>query len=109
LNAYLICLRFTGGSTIKRTFQVGRSVLGRFQSRGVSPRAVQLGGVSPDGKIPLPYMTKGEIFIRYRTQRHGSKGSDAHKGSMSDMTSISYDMTSILHQSVSINSKGGYC
>jgi hypothetical protein len=35
-------------------------------------------------------------FIRYRGQRHGSRGS------MSDMISV-------LHQSVSINAKGGYC
>jgi hypothetical protein len=54
LNAYLICLRFTRGSTIKRTVQVGRSVSGRVQS----------GGAAPDGKIPFPLMTKGERFIR---------------------------------------------
>jgi hypothetical protein len=40
LNAYLICLRFTRGSTIERKIQVGRSVSGRFQSEGVSPRTV---------------------------------------------------------------------
>jgi hypothetical protein len=34
-----------------------------------------------------------------RAQRHGSKGSDGHKGSLSDMTSI-------LHHSVAINAKG---
>jgi hypothetical protein len=54
LNAYLICLIFTQGSTIKRTIQVGISVSGRVQS----------GGEAPDGKIPFPLMTKGEIFIR---------------------------------------------
>jgi hypothetical protein len=64
LNAYLICLRFTRGSTIKRKVQVGRSVSGRFQSGGVSPRTVQLGGAALDGKIPFPLMTKGERFIR---------------------------------------------
>jgi hypothetical protein len=64
LNAYLICLRFTRGSTIKRTVQVGGSVSGRVQSGGVSPRTVQLGGATPDGKIPFPLMTKGERFIR---------------------------------------------
>jgi hypothetical protein len=46
LNAYLICLRFTQGSTIKRTVQVGISVSGRFQS----------GEVAPDGKITFPLM-----------------------------------------------------
>jgi hypothetical protein len=35
-----------------------------------------------------------------RAQRYGSRGSDGHRGSMSDMTSV-------LHQSVSINAKGG--
>jgi hypothetical protein len=37
-----------------------------------------------------------EKFIKYRGQRHGSRGS------MSDMISV-------LHQSVSINAKGGDC
>jgi hypothetical protein len=32
-------------------------------------RTVQSGGVAPDGKIPLPLMTKGERFIRCRGQR----------------------------------------
>jgi hypothetical protein len=54
LNAYLICLRFTRGSTIKRTVQVGRSV----------SRRVQSGGAAPDGKILFPLMKKGERFIR---------------------------------------------
>jgi hypothetical protein len=98
LNAYLICLRFTQGSTIKRIVQVGRSVLGR----------VQVGGVAPDGNIPFPLMTKGQRFIRCkgkcfgeRAQRHGSKGIDGHRGSMGDMTLV-------FHHSISINSKGGY-
>ena len=59
-------------------------------------RIVQSGGAAPKGKIPLPLMTKGEIFIKCRGQRHGSKGS------MSDMISV-------LHQSVAINAKGGDC
>ena len=54
LNPYLICLRFTWGSTIKRIVQVGRSVSRRFQS----------GGATPDGKIHFPLMPKGERFIR---------------------------------------------
>jgi hypothetical protein len=58
LNAYLIYLIFTRGSTIKRTIQVGRLVSGRVQS----------GGASPDGKIPLPLMTKGERFIRCKSK-----------------------------------------
>jgi hypothetical protein len=58
-----ICLRFTLGRTIKRTVQVGGSVLGRVQSRGVSPRTIQLGGEAPDGNIHFPLMTKGERFI----------------------------------------------
>jgi hypothetical protein len=37
-----------------------------------------------------------------RAHRHGSKGSDGHRGSMSNVTSE-------LHKSVSINAKGGYC
>jgi hypothetical protein len=52
-------------------------------------------------------MTRVERFIRCRIEmlgerekRHGSKGSDGHRGSMSDMTSV-------LHQSVSSNAKWG--
>jgi hypothetical protein len=58
-------------------------------------KTIQSGEASPDGKIPLPLMTKGEIFIICIGQMHGSRGS------MSDMISV-------LHQSVAINSKGGY-
>jgi hypothetical protein len=36
-------------------------------------RTVQSRGATPDGKIPLPFMTKGERFIRCRGQRHGSR------------------------------------
>jgi hypothetical protein len=36
-----------------------------------------------------------------RAQRHGSMGSDGHRRIMSDMTSV-------FHQSVAINAKGGY-
>jgi hypothetical protein len=53
LNAYLICLRFKKGSTIKRTVQVGRSNIGTIQS----------GGAVSDERIPFPLMTKGETFI----------------------------------------------
>jgi hypothetical protein len=124
LNVYLIRLRCTRGSTIKRT--------------------VQLGGATPDGKIPLSLMTKGERFIRCKGHRHESRGSNGHKmqrteawfqggmtdmtsvlhdmmvtrcrgqrhgsrGSMSDMTSVLHDMISVLHQSVAINAKGRDC
>jgi hypothetical protein len=65
LNAYLICLRCTQGSTIKRTVQVGRS-----------DESVR--GSNLNGKIPFPLMTKGERFIRCRGQRHGSRGSVGH-------------------------------
>jgi hypothetical protein len=59
LNDYFICLRCTQGSTIKRT--------------------VQLGGVAPDGNIPLPLMAQGERFIRCRGQRHDSSGRNGHR------------------------------
>jgi hypothetical protein len=59
LNAYLICLRCTRGSTIKRTVQLGRE--------------------APDGKIPFPLMIKGERFIRCRGQRHDSRGRNGHR------------------------------
>jgi hypothetical protein len=105
LNAYLICLRFTRGSTIKRTIQVGRSVSGRVQSGGVSPRS-SVRGSSPRWKDTFSIDDKGgDIYQMQRNawrKRHGSRGSDGHRGSMSDMTSV-------LHQSVAINAKGGYC
>jgi hypothetical protein len=41
-------------------------------------------------------------MIGERAQRDVSKGSDGHRGSMSDMTSM-------LHHSVSSNAKRGYC
>ena len=66
-------------------------------------RIVQSRGEAPDGKIPLPLMTMGESFIMCRGQRHGSRGS------MSDMTLVLHEMISVLHQSVSINAKGGDC
>jgi hypothetical protein len=106
-NDYLICLRFTRGSTIKRTVHVRRSVSGRVQSGGLSPRTFQLGGETLDGKICFPLMTKGDRFIRCKSHRHGSRGSDGHRGSMSDMNSILHGMNSVLHQSISINVKGG--
>jgi hypothetical protein len=59
LNAYLICLICTRGSTIKRT--------------------IQSGGEALDGKIPFPLMTKGERFIRCKGQRHGSRGRNGHR------------------------------
>jgi hypothetical protein len=58
LNAYLICLRCTRGSTIKRK--------------------VHLGGETPDGKIHFPLMKKGERFILCRGQRHDSRGRNGH-------------------------------
>ena len=83
-----------------------RELLGSVQSRGAAPRIVWLGAGAPDGKLPFPLMSKGERFFRCRIenymlgerdQRHGSRGSDGHRGSMSDITSILHDMTSILH------------
>jgi hypothetical protein len=59
LNAYLICLRCTRGSTINMI--------------------VHLEGETSDGNIPFPLMTKGERFIRCRGQRHHSRGSNGHK------------------------------
>jgi hypothetical protein len=66
LNAYIICLIFTRGNTIKRTVQVGRSISGRVQSGGLSSLTVQLRGEALDGKIPFPLMTKGERIIKCR-------------------------------------------
>ena len=48
------------------------------------------------GGVDLSDVEDRDKFIRYRGQRHGSRGS------MSDMISI-------LHQCVAINAKGGDC
>jgi hypothetical protein len=74
-------------------------------------KTIQSGGEAPDGKIPLPLMTKGEIFIRCRGQRHGSRGRIfiRCRGQMHGSRGSMSDMISILHQSVSINAKGGDC
>jgi hypothetical protein len=37
-------------------------------------RTFQSGGATPDGKIPLPLMTKRERCIRCKGQRHDSRG-----------------------------------
>ena len=42
-------------------------------------KTVLLGGVATDGKILFPLMTKGERFIKYRGQRHDSKGRNGHR------------------------------
>jgi hypothetical protein len=73
LNDYLICLRCTRGSAINRKIRVGRSVSGRVQSGGVSPRTVQLGAAAPDRNIPFPLMTKGERFIRCKIEILGER------------------------------------
>jgi hypothetical protein len=75
--------------------------------RGSIPKDSSVRGVAPDGKIHFPLMTKGKRFIICKAQRHGSRGSNVHRKSMSDMTSVLHDMNSVLHQSVSINAKGG--
>jgi hypothetical protein len=59
LNAYLIFLRCTRGSTIKRT--------------------VRSGGETLHGNISLSLMTKGERFIRCKRQRHGFRGINGHR------------------------------
>jgi hypothetical protein len=56
LNFYLIFLKFTRGITTKRKIPVGGAVLGRFHSRGESPRIVQLRGETLDENLPFPLM-----------------------------------------------------
>jgi hypothetical protein len=97
MNDYLICLRCTRGSTIKRTVQVGRSddsfrgsILGWKDTFAIDDKG---GEIYQMHKIEAWF--QGESWsYRCKGQRHGSGAS------MSDMISI-------LHQSVSINAKGG--
>jgi uncharacterized short protein YbdD (DUF466 family) len=42
-------------------------------------QTAQLRGEAPDGKIPFPLMTKGEIFIRCRGQRYDSRGRNGQR------------------------------
>jgi hypothetical protein len=48
-------------------------------TRKLHKEDISVRGESPNGKIPLPLMTKGERFIRCRGQRHGSRGSNGHR------------------------------
>ena len=100
LNAYLICLRFTRGITIRGQFSQGEQpqmerYLCHWWQRGRDLSDAKDRGMVPGGEDLSDTEDKGK-FIRYRGQRHGSKGS------MSDMISI-------LHQSVAINDNGGDC
>jgi hypothetical protein len=99
LNAYIICLRFTRKH--HREENLCWEISFRKSSvRGSIPKEISVSGSSLGWKVPLPLMTKGERFIRCREHRHGSRGSDDHRGSMSGINSV-------LNQSVSINVKGG--
>jgi hypothetical protein len=76
-------------------------------------------GSSPGWKDTFDIDDKGgEIHQKRRTEAwfHGEKWSQICRGqrhvskrSMSDMNLVFHDITSILHQSVSINAKGGDC
>ena len=74
-------------------------------------RTIQSGGAAPDGKIPLPLMTKGERFIRCRRQRHGSRESRfiRCRGQRHGSRGIMSDMILVFYQSVAINAKWGDC
>jgi hypothetical protein len=74
-------------------------------------RIVQSGGATLDGKIPFPLMKKGERFIRCRGQRHGYRGRRLirYRGQRHGSRGRKRDMISLLHHTVSINAKGGYC
>jgi hypothetical protein len=111
LNAYLICLRFTRGSTIKRTIQVGGAVSGRVQSGGATPRTSSVRGSSPRREVTFSIDVKGGEIYQMQDRELDAwresteawfQGERWSQGSMSDMTSV-------LHQSVSINAKGGDC
>jgi hypothetical protein len=68
LNAYLICLRFTRGSTIKRTVQVRRSVSEDF-SEGSIPKDNAVRGRNPGWKDTFSIDDKGgEIYHMQSTE-----------------------------------------
>jgi hypothetical protein len=83
----------------KEEILVGGVVSEIFQSGGAALRTVHL------GKLHFPLMSKGKRFIRCRIESY-MLGEREHRhvsgGSMSEMTSV-------MHQSVDINSKGGDC
>jgi hypothetical protein len=75
--------------------------------KGIIPKDSSVRGSSPRRKYTFSVDEKGgEIYQMQRkmlgeiSKRHGSRGSDGHRGRMSDMNSV-------LHQGVSINAKGG--
>jgi hypothetical protein len=107
LNAYLICLRCTRGSKIKRIVQVG-----------ILDESVR--GIRPEWKDTFVIDDKGaEIYQMQRTEawfqgecwsqrcRHGSRGRVGHRDAGMVPRGGMSDMISVLHQSVAINVKGG--
>jgi hypothetical protein len=73
--------------------------------RGSIPRESSIRERNLEGKLPFSLNVKGgEITHMHaeKAQIHDSKGSDGNRRIMSVMTSI-------FHQSVSINAKGGNC
>ena len=94
----------------KEEISVWGSSFKKSSVKGSSPKESSVRGSKPDGKLPFPLMSKGERFMRCmdreldawreRAQRHVSRGSDGHRGSMSNINLV-------LHQSVAINAKGG--
>ena len=78
----------------------GGADLSNTEDRGMIPWGAHLSDAEDKGMVPggvdLSYVEDRCKFIRYKRQRHG------FRGSMSDMILV-------LHQSVSINAKGGNC
>jgi hypothetical protein len=80
---------------------------------------ISVRGCSPEWKDAFAIDDKGgEIHQMHRTKAwflgekwtHRCRGQrHVSRGSMSDMNLLLHDIISVLHQSVSINSKGGDC
>jgi hypothetical protein len=90
LNAYLICLRCTQGSTIR-----GQSV------RGSNPGWKDTFAIDDKGG-EIYQMQRIEAWFQEDRIYHMQRTEAWFQGSMSDMISV-------LHQSVAINAKGGDC
>jgi hypothetical protein len=67
LNAYLICLRYTRGSTIKRIVQVRRSVFRKSSVRGSIPKDISVRGSNLGWKYTFSIDDKGEDIYQMQS------------------------------------------
>jgi hypothetical protein len=66
LNAYIIFIIFTQGTTINKTIQVGGAFSGRFRSGRVAPEDNSIRGRNLGWEVTFSIDVKGERFIKFK-------------------------------------------